>query len=80
VYLSPGVETETDDGEAPMTSNIERWAEALAVVRSKRERAHAFADERIADLADDHAGQARWRMIRSRIDQIMETAAKDARK
>ncbi len=78
VYLSPGVEIETDDGEAPMTPDIERWAEALAVVRSKCERARSFADERIADLAGDPFGPARWRMIRSRIVQIMDAAATDA--
>ena len=78
VYLSPGVEIEQDDGEASMTPDIERWTEALAVVRQYRGRALAIADDRIVDLAGDIAGQARWRAIRSRIEQIMEAAARDA--
>ena len=66
-------------GEPRTTPDAERWAEALAFVRQYRGRALAIADDRIADLAADAAGQARWRMIRSRIVQILEAGSKDAR-
>ncbi len=78
VYLSPGVEIEAADGEVLMTPEMDWWAEALYVVFLERENAVALVDERIEALADDRLAQARWRMIRSRIVQIMESAAKDA--
>ena len=79
VYLSAGVEIENDAENVPLTLELEPCAEALEVVRRYRTRALAIADDRIADLAADAAGQARWRMIRSRIVQILEASSKDAR-
>ena len=75
--VSSETDVEEDESETPMAFNLERWADALAVVRRYRGRALAIADDRIADLAADAAGQARWRMIRSRIVQIIEAALRD---
>ena len=61
-----------------MIADTEQWAEALALVHQYRGRALAIADDRIADLTGDIAGQTRWRSIRSRIVQIMKAAAEDA--
>ena len=65
-------------GQSPMTTDAERWAEALVFVRQYRGRALAIADDRIADLAVDAAGRAQWRSLRSLIIQITEMAAVDA--
>ena len=63
----------------PMKPDPEALAEAQALVHQYRRRALAIADDRIADLAYDIAGRTPWRSIRSRILQIMEADAKDAR-
>lgn len=78
VFLSPGVEIEDEEGEVQTTPDVERWAEALAIIRNHEDRARRFVNERIAAASDDYARVAHWRMIRSRIVQIMNAAAKDA--
>ncbi len=77
VFLSPGVTFEHDDGEAPMTPDMERWAEALQVVKMEGDRAEAFVAERMRALADDAAGRARWRAIGRRVEQIRDAAKRD---
>ncbi len=54
-------------------------AEAMGVVRSKRHRAISFADDEMRRQAANIPTQARWVLIRRRIIQLMEAAAKDAR-
>lgn len=58
-----------------MLPEAEHWTEARALVHQYRRRALAIADDRIADLASDIAGQTRWRLIRSQIVQILEAEA-----
>jgi len=53
--------------------------EALAVISVHRDRASAFADQRIEALAGDPKRQVRWQSIRHGIDQIMEITARHAR-
>lgn len=77
-YPSPGVKIEKDDGEAPMTPDQERWAEALAVFSSHGNRSEAFIAERLAALADDPAGRTRWRLILDRVRQVQAAAARAA--
>ncbi len=62
-----------------MKPDPEALAEAQALVHQYRRRALAIADDRIADLVSNIAARTRWRLIRSRIVQIMEADAKDAR-
>ena len=56
VYLPAGIEIEDDAGDVPLTLDLDRWVEALEVVRRYRTRALAIADDRITDLAADAAG------------------------
>ena len=63
----------------PMKPDPKALAEAQALVHQYRRRALAIADDRIADLSGDIAGQTRWRMIQSRISQILEADAKNGR-
>ena len=60
--------------DAPLSADA-AWAEAKALVRQYRRRALAIADDRIADLAGDIPGQARWRLIRSWIVHLVGAAA-----
>ena len=64
----------------PMKPDLEELAEAQALVHQYRGRALAIADDRIADLVGDIAGQNRWRLIRSRIEQIREASTGDGRR
>ncbi|WP_294254855.1 hypothetical protein [uncultured Sphingomonas sp.] len=58
---------------ATMTSEQERWDEALAVDRLHGPRAPLHVTERIGTLAlaDDLAGMARWKEIAARLDLLM---------
>jgi hypothetical protein len=78
-FLGPGVTIEQDDGTAAMTPDMERWAEALAVVKMHGARAMEEVEERLAALAHDPDGQARWRTIGGRVKQVLEAARRDAR-
>lgn len=78
-FLSPGVTIEKDDGEAPMTPDMERWAEALAIVKMHGARAMEEVEDRIRALAHDSDGQTRWRAIGGRVRQVLDAAEKDAR-
>jgi hypothetical protein len=53
-----------------MTPEQERWAEALAVIEMHGEAAEAFVSERVAALATDPAGIARWQEIGRRVAQL----------
>jgi len=79
VFLSPDVEIDMDVGEVEMTPALAIWAEALAVIRQRSDRARAFATDQSERAGGNIGEQARWRMIRTRIDQIMEAPAKNAR-
>lgn len=79
IYLSPGVAIEEDAGEPPaLTPDMERWAEAFAVLRMHQSGAEAFIAERMEDLKHDAAGRARWRAIGKRLAMIRDAAEKDA--
>lgn len=56
-----------------MTLEEERWAEALAVVRTHGEEAVPHAAGRVAalSLAGDTAGVERWREIAARLAQLI---------
>lgn len=79
VFLATGVTIENDDGEAPMTGEMELWADALAILREHGGSAIEFADGEVERLGGDAPNQARWVLVRRRIVHIMEAAAKDAR-
>ena len=79
VYLLADVDVEDDADDVPLTPDLEERSVGLAVVRRYRTPALAIADDRIADLAANAAAQVRWRMIRSRIIQILEAGSKDVR-
>lgn len=55
-----------------MSSDEERWAEALAIDRQHGAMASAIIEERIRTLAlaGDEAGVSRWREIASRYDRL----------
>jgi len=55
-----------------MTSDQERWAEALAVERQHGEDAPRFVAERVGalELAGDMEGIERWKEIATRLDQL----------
>ena len=55
-----------------MTPDQERWAEALQILRWKREAATAYVEERIDALnaAHDQAGAARFSAIRERLVRL----------
>jgi hypothetical protein len=55
-----------------MTSDQERWAEALAVERQHGNNAPGFIAERIGALAlaGDMGGVERWREIATKLDQL----------
>ena len=67
VYLSPGVTIDRDEGEAPMTPDLERWMEAMAIVKMHGARAMEEVEERLRVREHDPDGQARWREIGSRV-------------
>lgn len=56
-----------------MTSENERWAEALQVERQHGDAAPVFIATRIGTLAaaGDEAGVRRWREIAAKLDQLM---------
>ena len=56
-----------------MTSEQERWAEALAVHRMYGEKAAEHVAERIGALAvlGDQDGIDRWKAIEQRLDQLL---------
>ena len=54
------------------------WNEARAIVRAHGGRAVEFANAGVDRSSGDIRVQARWVLIRRRIVQIMEAAAKDA--
>lgn len=56
-----------------MTTDEERWAEALAIERLHGDRAPVWIAERIGALAlaGDAAGVARFKEIARRLDQMM---------
>jgi len=70
---------ESEGAMADTNDRGEVRIEALAVISVHRDRASAFADQRIAALAGDLKRQARWQSIRQGIDRIMEITARDAR-
>jgi hypothetical protein len=77
IYLSAGVEIEIDAGEPPaLTPELERWAEALQVIKMMGDGAEEFVAERMRALADDPAGRARWEIIGRRIALVREAAAR----
>jgi hypothetical protein len=55
-----------------MTSDQERWAEALAVLELHGDKARDFVIDRFTDLAvaGDGPGVARWRQIEARLVQL----------
>lgn len=59
-----------------MTSEHERWAEALQVERQHGDEAPVFVATRIGVLAavGDEAGVQRWREIAARLDQLGQGA------
>lgn len=60
-----------------VSSNHERWAEALAIERQHGEHAPRFIAERIGALAlaGDMQGVLRWREIASKLDEIQRAAS-----
>ncbi|MGN6621978.1 MAG: DUF6961 family protein [Sphingomonas sp.] len=63
-----------------MTSDQERWAEALAVERQHGEDAPRFIAERIGvlALAGDMDGVLRWREIAIKLDEMRRSMEKPA--
>lgn len=55
-----------------MTPERERWAIALLMERQHGQRAGAFVEARVADLAakGDTAGAARWRSIGQALEAL----------
>lgn len=60
-----------------MTTDEERWAEALMVERLHGERAQIHIAERVGTLAlvGDEAGVERWREIAKRLDRLVQPGA-----
>jgi hypothetical protein len=56
----------------PLTSDQERWAEALAIERQHGDQAPVFIAERIGALVlvGDAAGVERFRQIAARLDEL----------
>lgn len=57
-----------------MTPDHERWAEALAVLRTHGDGVFAHVAERVGALAldGDMAGVRRWREIAAKLDELYE--------
>ena len=74
IYYNVGAEIEEDEGDAPMTPDQERWAEALAVDRKHGARSSEFVAARIKALSDagDTAGTRRWREIKARLARLVK--------
>ena len=60
-----------------MDSELERWAEALQVLKMHGERAPLFVAERIGALAlsGDADGIQRWKEIAAKLDELSASEA-----